>query len=244
MNKTVLVTGASGGIGSACARLFADKGYKVAVHCRKNKAAAEELTNELRSKGCEAVCVCADLSDDAQVKAMFSEIRNTLGDVEILINNAGVAQQKLFTDTTRADYDFLFGANLLSAINCSREALKSMIAAHSGSIVNVSSMWGISGASCEVLYSASKAALIGFTKALAKEAGPSNIRVNCVAPGVVDTKMNANLSQEDMQALADETPLCRIGKPEEIANAVVFLATQDASFVTGQILSVDGGFIV
>ncbi|MBQ2964865.1 MAG: SDR family oxidoreductase [Clostridia bacterium] len=244
MNKTVLVTGASGGIGSACARLFADKGYKVAVHCRKNKAAAEELTNELRSKGCEAVCVCADLSDDAQVKAMFSEIRNTLGDVEILINNAGVAQQKLFTDTTRADYDFLFGANLLSAINCSREALKSMIAAHSGSIVNVSSMWGISGASCEVLYSASKAALIGFTKALAKEAGPSNIRVNCVAPGVVDTKMNSNLSQEDMQALADETPLCRIGKPEEIANAVVFLATQDASFVTGQILSVDGGFIV
>lgn len=244
MKKTVLVTGASGGIGSACARLFADKGYKVAVHCRKNKAAAEELTNELRSKGCEAVCVCADLSDEAQVKAMFSEIRNTLGDVEILINNAGVAQQKLFTDTTRADYDFLFGANLLSAINCSREALKSMIAAHSGSIVNVSSMWGISGASCEVLYSASKAALIGFTKALAKETGPSNIRVNCVAPGVVDTRMNANLSQEDMQALADETPLCRIGKPEEIANAVVFLATQDASFVTGQILSVDGGFIV
>lgn len=244
MNKTVLVTGASGGIGSACARLFADKGYKVAVHCRKNKAAAEELINELRSKGCEAVCVCADLSDDAQVKVMFSEIRNTLGDVEILINNAGVSQQKLFTDTTRADYDFLFGANLLSAINCSREALKSMIAAHSGSIVNVSSMWGISGASCEVLYSASKAALIGFTKALAKEAGPSNIRVNCVAPGVVDTKMNSNLSQEDMQALADETPLCRIGKPEEIANAVAFLATQDASFVTGQILSVDGGFIV
>ena len=244
MNKTVLVTGASGGIGSACARLFADKGYKVAVHCRKNKAAAEELTNELRSKGCEAVCVCADLSDDAQVKAMFSEIRNTLGDVEILINNAGVSQQKLFTDTTRADYDFLFGANLLSAINCSREALKSMIAAHSGSIVNVSSMWGISGASCEVLYSASKAALIGFTKALAKEAGPSNIRINCVAPGVVDTRMNANLSSEDIENLSDETPLCRIGKPEEIANAVAFLATQDASFVTGQILSVDGGFIV
>lgn len=244
MKKTVLVTGASGGIGSACARLFADKGYKVAVHCRKNKAAAEELTNELLSKGCEAVCVCADLSDEAQVKAMFSEIRNTLGDVEILVNNAGVAQQKLFTDTTQSDYDFIFGANILSAINCSREALKSMIAAHSGSIVNISSMWGISGASCEVLYSASKAALIGFTKALAKETGPSNIRVNCVAPGVVDTKMNANLTSEDMSVLADETPLCRIGKPEEIANAVVFLATQDSSFVTGQILSVDGGFIV
>ena len=175
---------------------------------------------------------------------MFSEIRNTLGDVEILVNNAGVAQQKLFTDTTQSDYDFIFGANILSAINCSREALKSMIAAHSGSIVNISSMWGISGASCEVLYSASKAALIGFTKALAKETGPSNIRVNCVAPGVVDTKMNANLTSEDMSVLADETPLCRIGKPEEIANAVVFLATQDSSFVTGQILSVDGGFIV
>lgn len=244
MNKTVLVTGASGGIGSACARLFADKGYKVAVHCHKNKAAAEELTNELHSKGSEAICVCADLSDEAQVKAMFTQIRSTLGAVEILINNAGVAQQKLFTDTTKEDYDFIFGANVLSAINCSREALKDMISAHSGSIVNVSSMWGISGASCEVLYSASKAALIGFTKALAKEVGPSNIRVNCVAPGVVDTKMNSNLSAEDVAILADETPLCRIGKPEEIANAVAFLATQDASFVTGQILSVDGGFII
>lgn len=244
MNKTVLVTGASGGIGSACARLFADKGYKVAVHCHKNIAASEEITNELRSKGCEAICVCADLSDEAQVKAMFTQIRSTLGAVEILINNAGVAQQKLFTDTTKEDYDFIFGANVLSAINCSREALKDMISAHSGSIVNISSMWGISGASCEVLYSASKAALIGFTKALAKEVGPSNIRVNCVAPGVVDTKMNSDLSAEDVAILADETPLCRIGKPEEIANAVAFLATQDASFVTGQILSVDGGFIV
>ena len=244
MNKTVLVTGASGGIGSACARLFADKGYKVAVHCHKNKAAAEEITNELRSKGCEVFCVCADLSDEAQVKAMFAEIRNTLGAVEILVNNAGVAQQKLFTDTTQSDYDFIFGANVLSAVNCSREALKDMIAAHSGSIVNISSMWGISGASCEVLYSASKAALIGFTKALAKEVGPSNIRVNCVAPGVVDTKMNANLSSEDIEILSDETPLCRIGKPEEIANAVAFLATQDASFITGQVLSVDGGFII
>lgn len=244
MNKTVLVTGASGGIGSACARLFADKGYKVAVHCHKNKAAAEEITNELRSKGCEVFCVCADLSDEAQVKAMFAEIRNTLGAIEILVNNAGIAQQKLFTDTTQSDYDFIFGANVLSAVNCSREALKDMIAAHSGSIVNISSMWGISGASCEVLYSASKAALIGFTKALAKEVGPSNIRVNCVAPGVVDTRMNANLSSEDIEILSDETPLCRIGKPEEIANAVAFLATQDASFITGQVLSVDGGFIV
>ncbi len=244
MSKTVLVTGASGGIGGACARLFADKGYKVAVHYNKNKTAAEQLTDGLRSKGCEAVCVCADLSDEAQVRAMFNEIRSTLGAVEILINNAGTAQQKLFTDTTQADYEILFGTNVLSAVNCSREALKSMIAAHSGSIVNVSSMWGISGASCEVLYSASKAAVIGFTKALAKEVGPSNIRVNCVAPGVIDTKMNSNLSQQDMESLADETPLCRIGKPEEIANAVFFLATQDASFVTGQVLSVDGGFIV
>lgn len=244
MSKLVLVTGASGGIGGACARLFADKGYKVAVHYNKNKTAAEQLTDELRSKGCEAVCVCADLSDEAQVKAMFDEIRSTLGAVEILVNNAGAAQQKLFTDTAQSDYDMLFGANILSAVNCSREALKDMIAAHSGSIVNVSSMWGISGASCEVLYSASKAAVIGFTKALAKEVGPSNIRVNCIAPGVVDTKMNSNLSRQDMDILADETPLCRIGKPDEIANAVLFLATQDSSFVTGQVLSVDGGFII
>lgn len=244
INKTVLVTGASGGIGSACARLFAAEGCKVAVHYFKNRTAAEELTNELCSKGCRAFAVCADLSDENQVARMFSLIRSELGRVDILVNNAGIAQQKLFTDTDKTDYDLLFGANVLSAVNCSREAIKDMLGVHRGSIINISSMWGISGASCEALYSASKAALIGLTKALSKELGPSNIRVNCIAPGVIDTKMNSALTKADIQELAEETPLCRIGKPEEVARAVLFLAKNDASFITGQTISVDGGFVL
>ena len=244
MKKTVLVTGASGGIGSACARLFAGNGYKVAVHYFTNEAAAAALAEELTANGCEAISVRADLGDDVQVREMFSKIRCELGEVDILINNAGTAQQKLFTDTNRADYNALFGSNVLSAVNCSREALRHMIAQHSGSIVNISSMWGVCGASCEVLYSASKAAVIGFTKALAKEVGPSNIRVNCIAPGVISTKMNAHLTVDDMVALADETPLCRIGEPDEVAKAAYFLACEDSSFITGQVLSVDGGFII
>lgn len=244
INKTVLVTGASGGIGSACARLFADNGFNVAVHYFKNKTAADILTRELCSNGCKAVSVCADLSDEAQVAEMFGLIRHELGKVDVLVNNAGVAQQKLFTLTTSDDYSFIFSSNVKSTVNCCREALKDMVSIHSGSIINISSMWGISGASCEALYSASKAAIIGLTKALAKEYGPCNIRINCVAPGVIDTKMNANLTDDDLSALADDTPLCRIGKPEEIAKTVFFLAGEDSSFITGQTVSADGGFVL
>ena len=244
MSKTVLITGASGGIGSACVRLFAASGYKVAVHYNSDEAAANKLKDELHGNGCEAVCVCADLRDEAQVNKMFADVESRLGEVDVLVNNAGVSQQKLFTDTTPADYDFVFGVNTLGTVNCCRAALPAMIRRKSGRIINVSSMWGVSGASCEVLYSASKAAVIGFTKALAKEVGPSGITVNCIAPGVINTKMNKNLSEEDMAVLSDETPLCRIGEPEEVAHAVVFLASDKASFITGQILGVDGGFIV
>ncbi len=239
MRKVVLVTGASGGIGCACAQLFAASGYKVVIHYNKNKASAQALAEEI-----DGFSVQADLRDENQVARMFDEIRRELGTVQILINNAGVAQRKLFDETTTADYEHIFGGNVLSAINCSREAVKDMLRSHSGSIINISSMWGISGASCEVLYSASKAALTGFTKALAKELGPSGITVNCIAPGVIDTKMNSDLSAEDIAALADETPLCRIGKPEDVAKAALFLCSADAGFITGQILGVDGGFIV
>lgn len=244
MSKTVLVTGASGGIGGACARLFAAEGYKVAIHFNSDEAAANKLKGELLSAGCEAVCVCADLRDEAQVNVMFAEVEAQLGEVDVLVNNAGVSQQKLFTDTTQQDYDLVFGVNTLGAVNCCRAVLPAMIRKKSGRIINISSMWGVSGASCEVLYSASKAAVIGLTKALAKEVGPSGITVNCVAPGVIATKMNMHLSDEDMAALSDETPLCRIGEPEEVAAAVLFLASDKSAFITGQILGVDGGFIV
>ena len=244
MSKTVLITGASGGIGSACVRLFAAEGYKVAIHYNTDKAAADKLKDELHGIGCEAVSVWADLRDEAAVNGMFAEIEAQLGEVDVLVNNAGVSQQKLFTDTTLADYDYVFGVNTLGTVNCCRAALPSMIRRKSGRIINISSMWGVSGASCEVLYSASKAAVIGFTKALAKEVGPSGITVNCIAPGVINTKMNKNLTEEDMAVLSDETPLCRIGEPEEVAQAVAFLASEKSSFITGQILGVDGGFIV
>lgn len=244
MNKTVLVTGASGGIGGACARLFAAEGYKVAIHFNKDKASADALKAEICSLGGEAVCVCADLTDEKQVESMLLTVEQELGAVDVLVNNAGVSQLKLFTDTTREDYELVFGVNTLGVVNCCRAVLPSMIRRKSGSIVNVSSMWGVSGASCEVLYSASKAAVIGFTKALAKEVGPSGITVNCVAPGVINTKMNSHLNDEDMAALCDETPLCRTGEPEEVAQAVLFLSSDKSAFITGQTLSVDGGFII
>ncbi len=239
MSKVALVTGASGGIGCACARLFAASGYTVAVHFNKNEKTAKELAEEIGG-----LAFHADLTSEEETAEMFEQIRSQLGEIDVLINNAGVARRQLFDESTREDYEFLFGGNVLSAVNCSREAAKSMIRTHSGKILNISSMWGISGASCEVLYSASKAAVIGLTKALAKELGPSGIAVNCIAPGVIDTKMNADLTEEDKQTLADETPLCRIGKPEEVAKAALFLCSEQADFITGQVLSVDGGFII
>lgn len=235
--NVALVTGASRGIGAAIARVLAREGWTVAVHYQTGRAEAEALAAELG--GC---AVCADVSDSGQVAAMEEAVRRELGPISLLINNAGIAQQKLFTDLTDADWDRMFAVDVRGVFLCCRAVLPEMIRRKQGNIVNISSVWGVVGASCEVHYSAAKAAVIGLTKALAKEVAPSGIRVNCVAPGVIATGMNAAFSAETMDALQEETPLGRIGRPEDVAEAVAWLASERASFITGQILGVDGGF--
>ncbi|MBQ8827996.1 MAG: 3-oxoacyl-ACP reductase FabG [Clostridia bacterium] len=248
MSKVVLITGASGGIGSAAARAFAKAGYKTAINYRINKTAAQELCSELNGlygkNGCIAETFGADVSDFDQVQNMFAEIREALGEISVLVNNAGTGKQLMFQDITPRLWRDTFAVNTDSVFNCCRAALPYMLNQKSGRIINISSIWGECGASCEVHYSASKAAVIGFTKALAKELGPSGITVNCVSPGVIDTKMNAHLDSDSINALIDETPLCRLGSPDDIANAILFLASDKASFITGQILGVNGGFVI
>lgn len=244
MNKTVLVTGASRGIGRAVAAAFARNGYNVAVNYNHSEECARIICEELREFGVNSAAFQADVSNRSDVDRMVSEISNSLGNIGILVNNAGISEQALFSDISEEMWDRMFAVNVKGAYNCTQAVLPDMIHSKCGRIINISSMWGISGASCEVHYSASKAALIGFTKALAKEVGLSGITVNCVAPGVISTEMNSYLSKEDMETLREETPLNRIGTPGEVAEAVLFLASEKASFITGQTISVDGGFII
>lgn len=244
MEKTAVVTGASRGIGAAAARALAAQGCRVAVCCRERCAQAEAVAAEIRASGGTAAVFCADVSDGAAVQKMFAAIRRTLGEPDILVNNAGLAQQKLFTDVTVAEWDAMFGVCVKGAFHCCQAVLPHMIRQKWGRIVNVSSMWGQVGASCEVPYSAAKAALIGFTKALAKEEGPSGITVNCVAPGVIDTEMMAGFSAGEKAALAGETPLGRLGTPEDVAAAIAFLASDAGAFFTGQVLCPNGGFMI
>jgi len=237
--KTVLITGASGGIGAATARIFAENGYRVALNYHQSQEDALSLEKEL---GEAAFAVKADVSDSAQVKNMFSTVYKRFGGIDVLINNAGIAEFSLFTDITDEQWHRMFGINVDGCFYCCREALPYMISQKSGAIVNISSIWGITGGSCEVHYSAAKAAVIGLTKALAKEVGPSGITVNCIAPGVIDTKMNRGLSDEDVAGLIDETPLQKLGTTSDIAKAALFLA--ESEFITGQILSPNGGFVI
>lgn len=244
-HHTVLITGASRGIGAAVARLCAARGWDVALGCSTNLQKAQDLAGALAAQyGIQAMAVAADVGDAAQVQAMFDAVEGRLGPVDVLVNNAGIAQIKLFTDLTEDDWDEMFRVDCKGVFLCCRRALPAMIAAHKGCIVNLSSMWGQVGASCEVHYSAAKAAVIGLTKALAKEVGPSGIRVNCVAPGVIATEMNAALGAEDLAQLEEETPLCRIGSADEAAQAVVWLASEQASFVTGQVIAPNGGMVI
>ncbi len=240
--RNVLVTGASGGIGRAIALELARRGWGVALQYRSHPQAAKELEEEILRLGGNAKAYGADLTDESQVDQLFSAAERDFGFLEGLVNNAGIAWKGLFTDMSLSDWRAVMDADLTSVFLCCRRALPPMIREKRGSIVNVSSMWGEVGASCEAAYSAAKAGVIGLTKALAKEEGPSGIRVNCLTPGVINTPMNGDLSPEDLAALREETPLERIGSPEETAAAAAFLL--EGEFVTGQVLGVNGGLVI
>lgn len=242
MEKNVLITGGSGGIGQAMALAFAAHGYGVAVQGCLHMQAAEATAASIRAQGGRALAVKGDVAREEDVEAFFAAAEEGLGSIHVLINNAGISWQGLLTDMSLDEWERVFAVNTRGAFLCCRRALPAMIRRKSGSIVNVSSIWGRQGASCEAAYSASKAALIGLTQALAQEEGPSGIRVNCLAPGVISTPMNAGLSPADLQALAADTPLQRTGLPQEVAQAALFLA--EHPFITGQVLGVDGGFIL
>ena len=243
MKKVALITGSSRGIGRAEAIKLAHDGYAVCINCVEREDKAQEAVEQLVSGGCEAMWYKADVADAAAVKQMVTEVEKTLGAVTLLVNNAGIAKQCLFQDMTEDYWKRIFDVNLNGAFNTIQAVLPHMLHEHSGCIINTSSIWGQHGASCEVAYSATKHAIIGLTRSLAQELAPTNIRVNCVAPGVIDTDMVQVLGTETLAALAEDTPVGRLGRPEDIAAVVSFLASDAASFITGQVITSDGGFM-
>lgn len=244
MAKTVLITGASRGIGAEIARQFALNGYNVAINYNKSESSALSLKQEITEKGGIAEIFKADVSNHSEAVKMVECIYSTFGFIDVLVNNAGIAQQILFTDITPDIWANMLNTNLTSVYNCCNAVLPKMISEHRGNIINIASMWGETGGSCEVHYSASKAGVIGLTKALAKEVGLSGIRVNCVSPGVVMTDMMSGFTQETLDSLKEETPLNKLGNSLDIANAVLFLADEKSSFITGQVLGVNGGILI
>ena len=242
-NKTALVTGGARGIGAAICRELANMGYNLAINYNSSCESAQSLKTEL-SQITDVSVYQADVSDSAQVAEMLKAIEKDFGGVDVLVNNAGVAEQALFTDITDDMWQRMIGTNLTGTFNCCRSALPYMINKKNGVIVNITSMWGQVGASMEVHYSAAKAGVIGLTKALAKEVGLSGVRVNAVSPGVVLTDMMAQFSEEDKAVLKEETPLNRLGTPEDIAHTVAFLCSDKAKFITGQVIPVNGGFVI
>ena len=244
MKKIALVTGGSRGIGASICVELAKNDYTVIINYNKSKKKAIEVLEYIKSIGKDADIFSADVSDKNDVKKMFNYIKDKYGTIDLLVNNAGISSQNLITDTTEDEWDEIIDTNLKSVFLCCREALKIMISKHEGKIINMSSMWGVTGGSCEVVYSASKAGVIGFTKALAKEVGPSNINVNAIAPGVIMTDMMGDFTEADIEALKDETPLMRIGKSKDISDMVVYLASEKANFITGQVIGINGGICI
>lgn len=241
MNKTVVITGASRGIGKGIAIAFAKEGYNVVINYSSNDAAAQETLGEVEKYGARSMIYKCNVSNSEDVKKMFEEIVKTFGGVDVLVNNAGISRAGLFIDQSIEDMDKVIDINLKGAIYCSREALKLMMSNMNGKIVNISSMWGDRGGSFEAVYSASKAGMIGLTKALAKECGNMHININTICPGAIDTDMSKDLSEQTIKMLIDSTPFGRLGTVDDIANLAVFLASEKASFITGQTITVDGG---
>ena len=241
MRKIVLVTGSSRGIGLGIARSFAEKGHMVVLNGREDQAALDMAVGELNQAGMSAAGFLADLSDYDAAREMFAAIKAQYGPVDVLVNNAGAAYYGLFTDMKPQDWQGVLAANLHTVINASHLAAPDMVRARSGCIINITSVWGITGASCEVMYSAAKAAVIGFTKALAKELGPSCVRVNAIACGAFDTRMNERLSPEEKADFMESIPLGRFGCPSEVGPLAVYLA--EAGYMTGQVIPLDGGLV-
>ena len=243
MKKVALITGSSRGIGRAVAAKLAGDGYAVCINYRERQDKAEEHVKALTAAGCDAMCFQADVADADAVDAMVKAVRERFGHISLLVNNAGIARQCLFQDISREYWKRIFDVNLNGAFNTIQAVLPNMLHEHSGCIINTSSIWGLHGASCEVAYSATKHAIVGLTRSLAQELAPSGIRVNCVAPGVIDTDMVQVLGSDTLAELTEDTPLGRLGMPEDIAALVSFLASDAASFITGQVITSDGGFI-
>ena len=237
--KNVLITGGSRGIGRACVEKFAREGYTVSFIYNNSDVAANEVVDKSG-----AYAIKADISDSKEAKRAVNDALSTMGDIDILINNAGISLIKLFTDTTDEDYCNIMNTNLGGTFFVTSEAARNMISNHFGRIVNIGSMWGKVGASCEVAYSASKSAIEGFTKALAKELGPSGITVNCIEPGVINTEMNCELDENTILELCNDTPVGKICDAEELADFIFLIATEKSGFLTGQVIGFDGGFAI
>ena len=242
--KTAIITGASRGIGMATAKLMALTGYDVVIQYNSSENEAVLLLDHIKSNGGTGIIFNADVNKRNQVKEMINTYMHTFGSIDVLINNAGISQSKVFLDISENEWDWMMDTHVKGTYHCTQLVLPYMLTAKRGKIINVSSVWGMTGASCEVHYSTAKAAIIGFTKALAKELAPSNIKVNCVAPGAVETDMMKGLSEDAKAQLISEIPAGRLASPEEVADSILFLASEKSNYITGQVLSPNGGFVI